>query len=49
MCRLDVFSASIKAMLHRCVHASVVAFGTGSNAGLQAGVRFGGHVGVVHE
>ena len=40
MCRLNVFSASIKAMLHRCVQAGVVAFGTGSNAGLQAGVCF---------
>ena len=49
MCRLNVFSASIKAMLHRCVQAGVVAFGTGSNAGLQAGVCFCGHIGMVHE
>ena len=36
-------------MLHRSMQAGVVAFGTGSNAGLQAGVCFGGHIGMVHE
>lgn len=48
MCRLKVFSTGIKAMLHRCVQAGVVAFGAGNNAGLQAGVCFVGHVGMVH-
>ena len=48
MCRLNVFSARIKAMLHRCMQAGFVAFRADSNAGLQASVCFVGHIGVVH-